>query len=37
MINELRMYTTRPGKMMHVVNASATVAQKLEMEIHMEN
>ena len=29
MINELRMYTTRPGKMMHVVNASATVAQKI--------
>ena len=29
MINELRMYTTRPGKMHHVVNASATVAQKI--------
>ena len=29
MINELRMYTTRPGKMMHVVNSSATVAQKI--------
>ena len=29
MINELRMYTTRPGKMKDVVNASATVAQKI--------
>ena len=29
MINELRMYTTRPGKMMHVVNSSATVAQTI--------
>lgn len=29
MINELRMYTTKPGKMHHVVNASATVAQKI--------
>jgi len=29
MINELRMYTTRPGKMLHVVNSSATVAQKI--------
>ena len=29
MINELRMYTTRPGKMKYVVNASATVAQKI--------
>jgi hypothetical protein len=29
MINELRMYTTKPGKMMHVVNSSATVAQKI--------
>jgi hypothetical protein len=29
MINELRMYTTRPGKMHHDVNASATVAQKI--------
>lgn len=29
MINELRMYTTRPGKMKDVVNASATVAQKV--------
>ena len=29
MITELRMYTTRPGKMKDVVNASATVAQKI--------
>lgn len=29
MIYELRMYTTKPGKMKHVVNASATVAQKI--------
>ena len=29
MINVLRMYTTRPGKMHHVVNSSATVAQKI--------
>ena len=29
MINELRMYTTRPGKMKDVVNASAIVAQKI--------
>jgi len=29
MINELRMYTTKPGKMKDVVNASATVAQKI--------
>jgi hypothetical protein len=29
MINELRMYSTKPGKMKHVVNASATVAQKI--------
>ena len=29
MINELRMYTTRPGKMKDVVNASATVAQEI--------
>ena len=37
MIYELRMYTTKSGKMKHVVNASATVAQKLEMVIPMEN
>lgn len=29
MIYELRMYTTKPGKMKHVVNSSATVAQKI--------
>lgn len=29
MINELRMYTTRSGKMKEVVNASATVAQAI--------
>ena len=29
MIYELRMYTTKPGKMKDVVNASATVAQKI--------
>ncbi len=29
MIYELRMYTTKSGKMKHVVNASATVAQKI--------
>ena len=29
MIHELRMYTTRSGKMKEVVNASATVAQSI--------